>query len=363
MRTDFPTNYASILERINQIDPLAYGKSRNFLNGAVTYLSPYVSRGVISTRQILDAVLAKGYKVREIESFVKELCWRDYFQRVGQYKDLSVDIRFPQEGIENHGIPTSVLQGQTGIEAIDQAIQGLYTTGYMHNHARMYTASIVCNIAKSYWKNPSQWLYYHLLDGDWASNACSWQWVAAANSNKKYFANQENINKYSNTNQRGTFLDESYEELATMDVPKVLYATEVFQLDTSLPQMRGIEVKTNLPTFIYNYYNLDPLWHQHEEGNRILLFEPDFFKQYPVSEKCIDFVLGLSQNIPNIQVYVASFQSLINHCGKSQIHFKEHPLNKHYMGTEESRYWISPEVDGYFPSFFGYWKQVERYIE
>ncbi|MFM7900743.1 MAG: deoxyribodipyrimidine photolyase, partial [Bacteroidota bacterium] len=103
MRLDFPTNYASILERINQIDPVAYGKSRNYLNGAVTYLSPYISRGVISTRQILDAVLAKGYKVREIESFVKELCWRDYFQRVGQHKDLSVDIRFPQEGIANHG--------------------------------------------------------------------------------------------------------------------------------------------------------------------------------------------------------------------------------------------------------------------
>ncbi|MFM8950470.1 MAG: FAD-binding domain-containing protein, partial [Bacteroidota bacterium] len=287
-------------------------------------------------------------------------CWRDYFQRVGQHKDLSVDIRFPQKGIANYGIPTSVLQGQTGIEAIDQAIQGLYTTGYMHNHARMYTASIACNIAKSYWKNPSQWLYYHLLDGDWASNTCSWQWVAASNSSKKYFANQENINKYSNTNQRGTFLDKSYEELATMDVPDVLTGTEAFHLDSALPQMNEIEVNTNLPTFIYNYYNLDPLWHQNKEGNRILLLEPDFFKQYPVSEKFIDFVLVLSQNITNIQVHVGSFQSLINHCDKSQFHFKEHPLNKHYTGKEEPRDWISPEVDGCFPSFFGYWKQVEK---
>ncbi|MEY3350493.1 MAG: hypothetical protein RIQ50_604, partial [Bacteroidota bacterium] len=68
MRRDFPADYASILERVNQIDPVAYGKSRNYLNGAVTYLSPYVSRGVISTRQILDAVLSKGYEIRGIES-------------------------------------------------------------------------------------------------------------------------------------------------------------------------------------------------------------------------------------------------------------------------------------------------------
>ncbi|MFN9595305.1 MAG: FAD-binding domain-containing protein [Bacteroidota bacterium] len=360
MRPGFPTNYASILERINQIDPVAYGKSRNYLNGAVTYLSPYISRGVISTRQILDAVLAKGYKVREIESFVKELCWRDYFQRVGQYKDLNVDIRFPQTDVASHGIPTALLQGQTGVVAVDQSIQVLYETGYMHNHARMYTASIVCNVAKSYWKNPSQWMYYHLLDGDWASNTCSWQWVAAANSSKKYFANQENINKFAGTNQRGTFLDKSYEELATMDVPNVLFGSETFQLNSSLPQIAEIEVNTKLPTYVYNYYNLDPLWHKYEVGNRILLLEPAIFKQFPVSEKCIDFVLALSHNIPNVQVYAGSFQSLINHCGKSQMHFKEHPLNRHYKGVEEPRDWIASEVDGYFPSFFGYWKKVEK---
>ena len=360
MLPDFPRDYASILERINQIDPVAYGMSRNYLDGAVTYLSPYVSRGVISTRQILDAVLAKGHEFREIESFVKELCWRDYFQRVGQHKDLNTDIRFPQPGVSSHGIPTAVLQAKTGVEAVDKAIQVLYETGYMHNHARMYTASIVCNIAKSYWKNPSKWMYYHLLDGDWASNACSWQWVAASNSSKKYFANQENINKYANTNQRGTYLDKSYEELSTMEVPESLFASEIFQLEASLPQNVEIQLNPNLPTYVYNYYNLDPLWHIHDEGNRVLLLEPDLFNQHPVSDRCIEFILALSQNIPNVQVYVGSFQSLSGFCGTAPIHFKEHPLNKNYAGIEEPRDWIASQVDGYFPSFFGYWKQVEK---
>jgi deoxyribodipyrimidine photo-lyase len=60
----------------------------------------------------------------------------------------------------------------------------------------MYIASLACNVAQSQWRIPAKWMYYHLLDADWASNALSWQWVAGTNSNKKYFANQNNINKY-----------------------------------------------------------------------------------------------------------------------------------------------------------------------
>ncbi len=360
MRPDFPTDFNSILERINQIDPVAYGKSRNYLNGAVTYLSPYVSRGVISTRQILETILSKGYKVREIESFVKELCWRDYFQRVGQHKELDLDVRFPQLGVANHGVPIAVLEGQTGIEAIDKAVQSLYDTGYMHNHARMYTASVVCNVAKSYWKNPSQWMYYHLLDGDWSSNACSWQWVAASNSSKKYFANQENINKYAHTTQLNTYLDISYDKLETMEVPFELSSIREFAASTVLPDVEPVQLKPDVPTFVYNYYNLDPLWHKDEPGNRILLLEPSHFSAYPISPKCLDFVLRLSHNIPRLQVYVGSYQSLIEQCADAPLYFKEHPLNNGYRGIEEPRDWIAPDVNGYFPSFIGFWKQVEK---
>lgn len=81
---NFPTKYSEILERIQEIDPIKYGQTRNHLDGAVTYLSPYISRGVISTKMVLDSVLSKGYPIEEIESFVKELSWRDYFQRLGQ---------------------------------------------------------------------------------------------------------------------------------------------------------------------------------------------------------------------------------------------------------------------------------------
>lgn len=362
MDLNFTSNYQAILDKIEQVNPLKYGKTRNYVNGDVTYLSPYISRGVLSTKQVLENVLDKGYKISEIESFIKELCWRDYFQRVGQSRDLNQDIKQPQQSVTNNEIPSAIINANTGIAGIDQAIQQLYSSGYMHNHCRMYTASAVCNIAKSHWRHPAQWMYYHLLDGDWASNACSWQWVAAANSSKKYFANQENINRYTNTNQANTFLDKTYEDVEQMEVPHQLIDTQKLVLETEFPQSNLLQMDKSLPTFIYNYYNLDSNWHKDENGNRILLLEPDFFKSYPISNKCMDFMLALSKNISNQQVYVGSFESLKNQLQYGTIYYKEHPLNRGYIGIEEPRDWIADAVNGYYPSFFSYWKKVEKQL-
>lgn len=362
MDQNFPTDYKSILRKIDSIDPIQYGKTRNCINGAVTYLSPYISRGVISTRQVLKAVLDKGYKLSQIESFVKELCWRDYFQRVAQMKDVNMDIKYPQHDVLNEGIPSQVLQANTGIVGVDNAIQQLYTNGYMHNHCRMYKAAMVCNVAKSHWRQPAQWMYYHLLDGDWASNACSWQWVAGANSSKKYYANQENINKYTQTNQILTYLDKSYEEIVKMAVPDVLSNTEKFVPEINLPASSSLIINEALPTCIYNYYNLDPAWHSREQANRILLLDPDFFTQYPISNNCMDFMMALSKNIQGMQVYIGTFQSLIDKYHIEKCYYKEHPLNSGYNGVEESRDWIAADVVGYYPSFFNYWKKIEKQL-
>ncbi len=362
MNSAIETDYSLILKKLDQVDPVKYARTRNYLDGAVTYLSPYISRGVISTKQVLEHVLAKGYKITQIETFVKELCWRDYFQRVAQEKDLNTDIKQLQTPVSNHGISSSIINASTEIDAIDHSIKYLYQTGYMHNHSRMYLSSIVCNIAKSHWHHPAQWMYYHLLDGDWASNACSWQWVAGANSSKKYYANQENINKYSYTNQVNTYLDTSYEMLETMEVPDSLVDTEKIEFRTVLPENSTIQIDSALPTFIYNYYNLDPLWHKDEEGNRVLLIEPEFFATYPVSKNCIDFMLALSKNITGIKVYVGSFNSFKELNQPGNIFYKEHPFNQHYQGIKEERDWISDKVVGYHPSFFSYWKKIERFI-
>ncbi len=361
--TLFPTSYDLIVERINAISPIKYAKTRNFINGDVTYLSAYISRGVISVQQIKDAVLQKGYKPYEIEKFLQELAWREYYQRVWQVKkeELFADLKQPQPDFLHYQIPAAIVHASTGIKVIDDQINAFYSTGYLHNHIRMYVAAMVCNNAKSHWLTPAKWMYYHLLDGDLASNSCSWQWVAGSFSSKKYYCNQENINKYTSTNQVQTFLDESYERIATMPVPNALEPITTLDLKTNLPNTDVPLLDTSKPTLLYNSYNLDPLWRATENVNRVLLLEPYHFNKYPVSEKVIDFIIALSKNIEGIVIYVGEVDALIKQYeGLTILNAfisKEHPAFEYYPGIKDSRDWMFPSTEGYYPSFFGFWKK------
>ena len=342
------------------VDPVEYGRTRNFLSGAVTRLSPYISRGVISTRQVFEVVIAKGYALPQIEKFIQELCWRDYWQQVWMARKNSIDddLKKKQPLALRQGMPSAITQHQTGIDAIDNGVKALYATGYMHNHLRMYVASLACNVARCHWRHPARWMYYHLLDGDWASNALSWQWVCGANSNKLYYANQENINKYCNTNQSNTFLDIGYEDFHHLHIPALLQESTQPLLRTTLPMAVTAEINPALPTLVYNYYNIDPNWRNNVEANRVLLLEPTIFDKYPVAQKNIEFAVALAQtNIPGIQVFVGEFAEL-QVTSQQQIYFKEHPLNN-YVGVEDPRDWMS-KVTGDFPSFFSFWKKCRK---
>ena len=360
----FPTKYTGILERLHSIDPLKYARTRNFVHGDVTYLSPYISRGVISLRQVANHVL-KAYKPYQIEKFLQELAWREYWQRVWQSagNQLFSDLKQPQPGVQHHKMLAAIETASTGIEAIDRHLHLLYNTGYMHNHVRMYVSAITCNMGKAHWLQPSRWMYYHLLDGDLASNSLSWQWVAGAFSSKKYYCNQENINRYTNSEQTGSFLDDNYEALTQMPVPEVLRKTTDFLPATVLPITPKPVIQNGLPVLVYNNYNLDPLWHSGEAANRILLLEPEHFAKYPVSEKVVQFIISLTENIQGIQVYTGSFAELQNLAGNNPIHFKTHPAFTYYTGIAESYEYLFPEVKGYYPSFFSYWKKAEKYLK
>ncbi len=369
-KTSFPTDYHSIIERLNKIDPIQYGSTRNFIDGAVTYLSPYISRGVISVKQVQESVLAKGYPPATIEKFLQELAWREYFQRVWQAKDdkLFHDMKQPQAGVLHDKMIKAIVDAKTGICAIDKLIQEFYETGYLHNHVRMYIASIACNMGKAHWSAPSKWMYYHLLDGDLASNTCSWQWVAGAFSSKKYYCNQENINRFTHSDQQNTFLDLPVEDLDKAPTPDMLKLTSPLSLKVLLPDSKAPSIDFTVPTLIYNSYNLDPLWRKDEKVNRILLLEPSHFKKFPVSEKVIAFILGLSKNIPDVQMMVGEVSELEQLYVASEVRTewlisKEHPAFKYYPGQKDERDWMYPEISGYYNSFFSYWKNCEKMIK
>jgi deoxyribodipyrimidine photo-lyase len=363
--TIFPTIYDEILQRVRRVDPVKYSSTRNYINGSVTYLSPYISRGVISTKFILSEVLNRGYKPVQIEKFIQELAWRDYWQHLWIAKGDSInkDLKNKQTPVSNNSISKVIVEGKTNIIAVDKAIKQFYRTGYLHNHLRMYIASIACNVANSHWKVPAKWMYYHLRDADWASNALSWQWVAGANSNKKYIANQDNINKYCFTNQKNSFLDVSYEDLNKLEIPEILKNTPSIELKTPLPKQKEIIINETIPICIYNFYNLDSLWKKDELANRVLLLEPSHFEKYPISQKTIEFIVNIAKdNIPNIKIYVGEFNILKTTYNSVTIYYKEHPLNNHYQGIEEPREWMF-DVKGYYPSFFSFWKKCKKQLK
>ena len=352
-------NIDNLIEVISELDVSAYARTRNFKNGAVSKLSPYISRGVISTKFVLEILLKKENEKKKMEKFFQELVWRDYWQKIWQRNQiLLTDLKYPQHPVKFRSIPKAIVEAETGISAMDECIQEFYETGYIHNHMRMYIAAVCCNIGQYHWLNPAQWMYYNLLDGDWGSNALSWQWVAGTTRQKKYIANQENINKYFSTHDFNTFLNKSYEELYSFnEIPEVLKPTSSLTLKTNLPEERKLKIDDKKDTYVFNSYNLDPMWSKNKDVNRILLLEPSHFSTYPVSEHVLSFILKMASEIKDIQIAVMEFDQLHELLPtKKEIHYKEHPFSNHYKGVLTERDWIFPNVEA-TGSFFNYWNK------
>jgi deoxyribodipyrimidine photo-lyase len=356
---EFPTTLDAVYERIDQFDVAKYARSRNFISGGVSYLSPYLSRGFITVPQVVKRLKERGICLEQAEKFIQELAWREFYTRTWFQKgdEIFEDIRHPQEGIERFGIPKAVLQSSTGIQALDSALVNFPTTGYLHNHLRMYLAATICNVAKYHWLEPAQWMYYHLLDGDLASNALSWQWCAGTFSNKLYYANQENINRYTGSQQTGTFLDVDYEDLPSQLVPEHLCRSVEAALVFTPPVTKPLDLQAGIPTFIYTHYTLDPTFHEGEAGNRILVLEPSHFAKHPMALKTMQFIYDLAANIPGLQIYYGEYASL-NLKGV----FRDHPINAHFQGTREVHPTLAPGLQGEFNSFFSFWNKLSKQL-
>ncbi len=104
---------------------------------------------------------------------------------------------------------------------------------------------------------------------------------------------------------------------------------------TILPKSDKLIINPNIQTCVYNYYNLDPLWRTVNKANRILIIEPSIFEKHPISKKCMDFMLELSKNIENIQIFTGEYTELTKLIINNNIYYKEHPLNSHYTGNRE----------------------------
>jgi deoxyribodipyrimidine photo-lyase len=217
--------------RLEQLDPVRYAKSRNFLTGGVTKLSAYLRHGVLGLAETRDAALDAVEGPRDTEKLINELGWRDYWQRL--YADRGDKIWQDQEPYKTghstyaDSLPDDIRDGQTQLACIDGFAQELRSTGYLHNHMRMWLAAYIVHWHRIRWQAGARWFLSHLLDGDPASNNLSWQWVASTFSQKPYYFNRDNLERYSGDRYCKTcpsqdqcpFAD-SYENLAQSLFPK-----------------------------------------------------------------------------------------------------------------------------------------------
>ena len=164
------------------------------------------------------------------------------------------------------------------------------------------------------------------------------------------------------TDQKGSFLDVDYEDISSVNEPINFKKKGAFHLETPLPKFKYGNINRGKTTLIYNYYNLDPSWYKDSDYQRILLLEPSVFAEFPVEQKCIDFVIGLAKNIKGIKFFVGEFRELESIINVDKVIYKEHPLNSHYKGKEEPRDWMF-NVQGFYPSFFSFWKKCKKELK
>jgi deoxyribodipyrimidine photo-lyase len=354
-------SYQEILSIIDDFDPIKYAKTRNHLSGAVSKLSPYITRGVISLPAIRAQVLKK-HSAHNAQKFIQELAWREYFQKVFTAKgeEIFSDLRFSRDDWQHHEVVTAIKSASTGVTVIDEKLKELEETGYMHNHARMWTAMLACNVGKAHWYEMSRFLYYHLIDGDLASNTLSWQWVAGTSVQKQYVANQDLINNCSDIKQRDTYLDMPIETVGKQDIPLALLTHEAFSYKTEYPTSDDVADVSDKTVFLYHPWSIDPLWRKDEGGERIFIIEPKLFDRFPVSPLVLDHMLTLVKtHVPNAKVFVGNAETIPG-IDTATVFSKAHPTTTHFPGHKDEGEELFLHVRGYHQSFFKFWEACER---
>ena len=194
----FPTNKADIYKNLDFfIENFLqnYASKRNFDLGPphpnVSKLSPYIKRRFLSEKEILETIFPK-YSLNLVDKFVQEIFWRTYWRGWLEFHP-KVYSEF-EKNIKQYEIPK-----KTGIECFDHWTEELLDTGYLHNHARMWYASIWIFTLKRSWEEGAKFFSDYLIDWCPASNTLGWRWVAGLQTiGKNYIARSENIKTFTN---------------------------------------------------------------------------------------------------------------------------------------------------------------------
>ena len=219
---NFGTSRASAIENLNRFvdqNLFEYSKLRNFDYGPdnrsnISCLSPYITHGVISELEVIKKSLSK-FSFSKNEKFIQEVLWRTYWKgwlelRPNVWTDYLNELKKISEEFKDNQNYKNAIEGNTNIECFNEWIKELKETNYLHNHARMWFASIWIFTLDLPWQLGAEFFMKHLYDGDAASNTLGWRWVAGIQTQgKNYLASEWNIKKFTNNRFSNIKLNEN----------------------------------------------------------------------------------------------------------------------------------------------------------
>ena len=240
-----------------------YSSQRNYDFGPksrenTSILSKYISHRIINEYDLVREILSQ-YNLQKVDKFIQEVFWRVYWKgwlehRPEVWRDfVDSDPTYSEEEYKK------AINGETGIECFDDWVKELKTENYLHNHTRMWFASIWIFTLNLPWELGARFFMKHLFDGDAASNTLSWRWVAGIQTQgKNYLARESNIRKFTNQRYTNTSLNEN---ALPLENPKIYPLQEVRHLHTKQKYKDLVLFETDLNvkerySFFENYDNI-----------------------------------------------------------------------------------------------------------
>ena len=218
----FEASKAAALNRLNNFveqNLSEYSKLRNFDFGPenrtnISGLSPYITHGVINEKEVIEKSLSK-FSFSKNEKFIQEVLWRTYWKgwlelRPNVWTDYIAELNKIREEYKDNQNYKNAIDGKTNIECFNYWVTELKENNYLHNHTRMWFASIWIFTLELPWQLGAEFFMQHLYDGDSASNTLGWRWVAGIQTQgKHYLASEWNIKKFTNNRFNNIKLNET----------------------------------------------------------------------------------------------------------------------------------------------------------
>ncbi len=216
---------ASRAKALNQLNNFVdnnlgeYSKLRNFDFGPekrsnISCLSPYITHGVINEQEVIKKALSK-YSFSKNEKFIQEVLWRTYWKgwlelRPNVWADYLIELNQIKNEFGDNRDYIAAIEGKTKIDCFNKWVNELKENNYLHNHTRMWFASIWIFTLELPWQLGAEFFIQHLYDGDAASNTLGWRWVAGVQTQgKHYLASEWNIKKFTNNRFQNIKLNEN----------------------------------------------------------------------------------------------------------------------------------------------------------